>query len=330
MPVIPIVHCFDNNYVIPAAVAFYSLLEKSNNNYNYKIYVLHEDITQLNQEKLRATIKKFKNAELIFIDFNGHADFESDWNKIKTKGHYSKAVFFFKLSISSLIKEHKKVIVSDVDVIYLNDISKDFIEYYHDDDDNYVSGVFAVDKILSYNDVYKKSFSDEEISQLKIGGGYFFMNAELIRKDNLETKFKDYLEINSHRLIQLEQDVLNLCCHPKVGKLPLRNMVCNYVYSMYDREEFVNEVNYTKEELLDAYDNPIQLHYASSIKPWNKLDSIKANLWLECLLKTEFYEEYFSSIEQLARPNGEKKLFSLTLPLKKNKKFRFDITKIKN
>ncbi|EGQ7902709.1 glycosyltransferase family 8 protein [Vibrio alginolyticus] len=329
MQVIPIVHCFDNNYVIPAAVAFYSLLEKSDKNYKYQIYVLHEDITLLNQEKLKKTIQKFKNSELIFINFNENVDFENDWKNIKTKGHYSKAMFY-KLSISSLIKEHKKMIVSDVDVIYLNDISKDFIEYNNNDDNNYISGVFSVDKILSYNDVYKKSFSNEEISQLKIGAGYFFMNADLIRKDNLEKRFKDYLEKNSHRLIQPEQDVLNFCCHPRVGKLPLRNMVCNYVYSMYDRKEFVDEVNYTKEELLDAYDNPIQLHYASRVKPWNKLDSIKANLWLECILKTEFFEDYFSSLEQLARPNGEKKLFSFTLPLKKNKKFRLDILKIKS
>lgn len=67
MPVIPIVHCFDNNYIIPAAVAFYSLLEKSNNNYNYKIYVLHEDITQLNQDKLRATIKNSKMQNLFLL-----------------------------------------------------------------------------------------------------------------------------------------------------------------------------------------------------------------------------------------------------------------------
>ena len=31
-------HCFDNNYVIPAGVAFYSLLENANPNYFYKIY----------------------------------------------------------------------------------------------------------------------------------------------------------------------------------------------------------------------------------------------------------------------------------------------------
>ena len=38
---IPIMFCFDNNYVIPAAVAFYSMLENCNKNYFYRMYVLH-------------------------------------------------------------------------------------------------------------------------------------------------------------------------------------------------------------------------------------------------------------------------------------------------
>ena len=37
MEIIPVVHCFDNNYVLPAAVAFYSLLENADSNYFYRI-----------------------------------------------------------------------------------------------------------------------------------------------------------------------------------------------------------------------------------------------------------------------------------------------------
>ncbi|QRZ21893.1 hypothetical protein H9L11_11915 [Vibrio sp. sp1] len=66
MQVIPIVHCFDNNYVIPAAVAFYSLLEKSDKNYKYQIYVLHEDITLLNQEKLKKNHTKIQKLRTYF------------------------------------------------------------------------------------------------------------------------------------------------------------------------------------------------------------------------------------------------------------------------
>ena len=51
--IIPIMHSFDNNYVIPASVAFLSMLENADKNYFYKLYVLHSDITEKNQKELK-------------------------------------------------------------------------------------------------------------------------------------------------------------------------------------------------------------------------------------------------------------------------------------
>ncbi len=43
---ISIFFTFDDNYVVPAAVAFYSLLKHAKENIFYKMYVLHSDITE--------------------------------------------------------------------------------------------------------------------------------------------------------------------------------------------------------------------------------------------------------------------------------------------
>jgi lipopolysaccharide biosynthesis glycosyltransferase len=56
---IPIMHCFDNNFVIPAAVSFYSMLDNANPRYDYKLYVLHSDITVRNQDKLKELVSGF-------------------------------------------------------------------------------------------------------------------------------------------------------------------------------------------------------------------------------------------------------------------------------
>lgn len=50
--VIPVIHFFDNNYVVPAAVSFYSMLTNANKDYEYALYVGHSDITDENQKKL--------------------------------------------------------------------------------------------------------------------------------------------------------------------------------------------------------------------------------------------------------------------------------------
>lgn len=71
---IPVLHFFNNKYVIPAAVSFSSMLENADKNQNYILYVGHSDITKENQEKLKKTIENFSNAQLKFINMNNKFD----------------------------------------------------------------------------------------------------------------------------------------------------------------------------------------------------------------------------------------------------------------
>ena len=86
--IIPVMHCFDNNYVIPAAVSFYSMLENADAKYEYKLYVLHSDITQQNRVKLTQVVQKFPNASIEFVNMSNK--FNDIWQDLKFSGHYSK------------------------------------------------------------------------------------------------------------------------------------------------------------------------------------------------------------------------------------------------
>lgn len=81
---IPVVHFFNNKYVIPAAVSFYSMLENASKEHRYVLYVGHSDISKVNQEKLRALVQKFNNAKIIFLDMKNK--FEDLFNKTKWGG----------------------------------------------------------------------------------------------------------------------------------------------------------------------------------------------------------------------------------------------------
>ena len=326
---IPIFHCFNNNFVIPAAVAFYSLLENANKNYNYEIIVAHNDISNENQLKLCEVIKKFKNASLRFINMK---NFFMDWEKVNSKCHYSKEMFY-KLKVASILSGYSKIIVSDVDVIYERDISEDFIKFL-DDDENYLAGVFGVEKISYFKKIYEKEFTLEEINKLKIGAGYFFMNLEKIREDNLEEKFLKELENNIDRIKQPEQDILNMVCYPKIKKIPLRNMVCTYVYKLYDKENLQDEKNWTAKELKEAMENPVQIHYAGPEKPWNKYDSLKSDNWFYYLSQTLFLKEVLNNIENEIRPKIDgggvaKRIFRLLIPITFKRKLVLTLDKIK-
>lgn len=299
---IPLMFCFDNNYVIPAAVAFYSLLEHANRDYKYTMYVLHTDISYENQEKLQETIKPFSDfAELIFVDMENK--FEGLWDRIATKGHFSKEVMY-KVLVASIFPKYDKIIVSDVDVVFLNDISQSYFDL-DVSEDYYLAGVKMIGKMKWYLDQYLQWFTEEEVEKLSgFCGGYIVFNLKKLREDNMEEKFIKCFETEGHRINQLEQDVLNLCCYPKTKRLPLKYVACSYMWDEYKTEEDkATDVYYSKEEIEDAMNNTVQLHYATSTKPWKNVDSTKSEVWFEYLAKTNFLKEYLQKLpKQIVLP----------------------------
>ena len=301
---IPIMFCFDNNYVIPAGVAFYSLLENANKKYHYKFFVLHSDITQENQEKLKESIQEFGElVDITFIDMEHR--FQDLWDSISITGHFSKEVMY-KVLVASIFPQYDKIITSDVDVVFLDDISESYTSF-NTDDDIYIAGTKMVGKMSWYMSFYEKDFTKEEIKKLgSFCGGYLIFNLKKIRLDEMENKFIECFKENGKRINQMEQDILNLCCYPKIKHLPLKYVACSYLWDIYkDEQDLLTDANYSKEEILDAMNNTVQLHYATSIKPWNKLDCTKSEEWFKYLVKTPFLKQYLLNLQESIQKNLE-------------------------
>jgi len=101
--IIPVAHCFDNNYVIPAAVSFLSMLENASKYHSYELYVFHADITDENQQKLQDVVAKFDNASLIFVNIASQLPL-LEIPKIEGS-HYTNEMYF-KLLLPSLLHQH--------------------------------------------------------------------------------------------------------------------------------------------------------------------------------------------------------------------------------
>ena len=292
--VIPIMHCFDNNYVIPAAVSFYSMLKNANSNYIYKLYVLHSDITVQNQIKLKRIVNQFPNAALEFIDM-AHR-FDDLWKDLQFAGHYSKEVLY-KLLVASIFPQYDKLIITDVDVVFLGDISPSFFSF-EKDDDVYFAGVHQIMPhntwLANYYNNYIENFGPQSIEQIKICGGYLVANLNKLRSDNMEKTFVDYLKRNAYRLLQSEQDVINFCCaQTKIKYLSLKYVVCSYQFDLFeDVEPLPVDPFYSTEEILDSLHNPVQLHYATGIKPWNQINSTKSDIWYQYLAESGFFMDF--------------------------------------
>ncbi len=291
---IPIMFCFDTNYVIPAAAAFYSLLEHASKEYDYTFYVLHSDITERQQEKLRETIKEFDNCKIEYIDMNHRLD--DIWNKIYAGGHFSKEVMY-KLLVASIFPNIDKLVVSDVDVIFLDDISDSYFQL-TDKDDAYLAGVKPIGKIVGYLDQYAPEWTTSEISKMgNVCGGYLVMNLKKIREDDYEKVFLKALDDNGYRLNQMEQDIFNITCWGKVKHLHLKYVACSYMWDYYKTDEDKEtDVNYSKEEIEEAMEHPVQLHYATGIKPWKNPDCTLSEVWYKYIMKTPFAQEFLDSL----------------------------------
>lgn len=305
---IPIMFCFDTNYVIPAAVAFYSLLEHANKEYKYIFYVLHTDISKDQQKKLRETLVSFEDIyQLKFINMENKL--EDLWNKINSKVHFTKEVLY-KLLVASLFPQHDKIIVSDVDVVFLRDISDSYFSFDAKKDDYYMAGVKPIGYLKKFNTVYKDNFTEEEIELMNGNcGGYIVFNLYKIREDKLEEEFLDYIEKYADKIIYPEQDVLNIVTKGKIKYLDLNYVTCTYMWDFYaNPEDLDSDDNYSKKELLDAMNNPVQLHYASTEKPWKYVDTIKSEVWFQYIVKTAFLEDYLKKLPDMLikRPVAKK------------------------
>ncbi|OOY31571.1 glycosyltransferase [Thioclava sp. F36-6] len=296
--IVPVALFFDKNYLIPASVAITSLLMNSNRNYEYHIHVFYNDIPDDDISTLSELCSGFSNARFFSRDMGGR--FLDLFSKTKTKGHYTKEMYY-KFLVPSLMPDYPKAIVTDVDVVFLGDVSSTF-ENSIRSPDTLIAGCKVpapYDSLYGRNiEKYRSQFSDDEIAKLNVGGGYYVFNLDAMRREGVEKKLIDVAHINAYRLKQPEQDVISLVCHPRIEILPLASMICSYCYDIFSESDSFEKVpGYSAEDVKLAINNPIQLHFATRVKPWNTPGSTKSEVWHKYICMTPFLKSYLESLD---------------------------------
>lgn len=273
---IPIFFTFNNNYVEPACVAFYSLLNSAKENVFYKMYVLHSDITKEKQQLLTDIVNKKNNGDLSFI--NTETFMENNWEKGNFEGHNKRTQFtkdtILKCFGAKFFPQYDKIIYSDVDIVVVDDISE---LYNMDVKDKYLLGVKN-----PFMKCYKNELSHlqkeyyETLKDSYLGGGIWVMNLQKIREDNIEEKMIDIINNDSIVKRWPDQDIINIACQNKVGFIPLNYISYPYLIDILKIPDFIS--HYTKEELYDSIINPKIIHFAG-IKPWNNNPNYSSLWW---------------------------------------------------
>ncbi len=299
---IPIAFAFDKNYLIAAGACIYSLLEsiaKANKKIRYTLHALVLGLNEEDKAKLYQIAEPFKEFAVLEVkDIEPFLDtipnpFDEDFTK-----RFSKMVLV-KYFLADLFPKYSKMVWSDVDVIFCNEFSADFLNI-KEDDENYFYGVL------------------EGGGGCHVLEGFLFCNLDYQRKKNFTLRMHDLLKGNEAK----EELDFTKWCWPNVKALGIEYCIFPLYYTIKDfSNAYLNE-NY-KKTILEALKNPIIIHYDAwwgAVKPWDYPFGLKADLWLNALAKTPFMSDYTKQMHTNARfyttKMAQQHYFSSTVPSK--------------
>lgn len=317
---IPIFFTFNEAYALPAAVAFDSLLRHASREHSYALHVLHPALSQRAKAELERVVGRYEHTELHFHDTTGLLD---NTSAAQGKSHFSPEIYF-KLTAASFFPQYERILCSDVDVVFCDDISPAITAF--EGEDFYIAGVDTV--LPTTRAQLYSAFSTEERYWFdrEICAGFLLYNLAAIRRDGLEAKLRQYYLDHYPQLPFPEQDCMAVCCRERVRHLSMHYVVCNNYYSASP----LNTPFYSLNTCLPADDkarrsvyahalaHPIQLHYAGADKPWNSLLVPQQQRWLAALWRSGATPFYLRVLPMLLRLKLRR--YSLSRFLEKAKK----------
>ncbi|WQX77071.1 glycosyltransferase family 8 protein [Helicobacter pylori] len=319
--IIPIVVTFDNNYCIPAGVSLYSMLanakrerERERVKLFYQIHCLVEGLSLENIAKLEETIAPFSAFSSIeFLDITDKeleprhnyrkldpliaSEIKKLYLKLNafSQKRFSKMImcrFFF----ASLFPQYDKIIMFDVDTLFVNDMSESFFIPL---ETHYFGAVREKDLIAinrnSAKDLYElrqmhaksigvaDAFPNLEEAQILFdnyfNAGFLALNLKLWREENLENQLIAFFILKNEKLLFNDQDALCFVCRGRILELP---------YSYNAHPSFLDTPSFP------SIKEARMLHFWGD-KPWKLLSVIGAKKWHEILIQTPFKDAYFNA-----------------------------------
>lgn len=264
---IPIFYAIDDTYAKFVAVSIKSLIMNANNNYNYDINVIYENLSEENAQKLKSL--ETDNVKIILTEMNQNLSMITDKLGNRLREYTFTLTIFFRLFIPVMFPKYDKCIYVDADTVISDDISR---LYNEDLGDNYLGCI--VDKSTIDNEILASYF--EEVVGIPrdkyINSGVLLMNSKKLRELKIDEKFLDLYTKYGFDVIAPDQDYINsMCCgHIK------------YLSDIYDAMPNPNN---------KEVENPVIIHYNLFLKPWQYDDVQYYDYFWKYAKSTPFYDE---------------------------------------
>lgn len=256
MPIekIPIVVAADNNYAETLAVCLYSILQNTSSYIDF--FILSDGITAENIRKIKASINRFKNFTISFIDMN-----KFNLQQFPQISRFTGSVFS-RYFIPDICKKYDKVIYTDADVVFMDDI-----KFYYDIDLE-GKGIAAVSEELGkirggkYNHEYRKKLFGISPSHQYFANGNIILSCKYWKEHNITEKLINKTKELENLLVCPDLDVMNIIFQNNYKRLHF--MYCATVHRYMETDG--------NEEMLEGYRHPFIIHYSGIKKPWKTKD----------------------------------------------------------
>ena len=254
-----------------------SLLENAEKDTFYDIFILHGPGVDFRNSKLNDLTGKYGNCRLTFRKVEGEFVGGYEIRGIPETAYY-------RLISPDLIPEYDKILYSDVDVIFREDLTK----YYEIDlKDNYFG---AVDTCSVLRPSYQKYLKDEYNYDYR--DGYYYSGNLVINCKQLlaDGKLEEFRRLGKNNYHQQDMTIINLTCKHRIMPMTPAYCVSTPLYTLMTERRAEMDALYGKAEIEHALTSGI-VHY-NGAKPWNE-PCPNADIWWSYYRKSLFFEEKF-------------------------------------
>ena len=202
-----IFYACDDHYVKYMSVSVVSLIKNASDKRNYAIHVLHTEISEENQKKLKTLARP--NVTIDFVDVSEQLEKLKD--NLALRDYYTSTTYY-RFFIADLFPNIDKAIYIDGDTTVLDDIAG---LYQYNLGDNLVGAV--PEMVMRYQDIYG-TYAEEVLNISRaayFNAGILLINCAKFRWDWIYRKFVELMKTYTFVVTQ-DEDYLNILCQNKI------------------------------------------------------------------------------------------------------------------
>ncbi len=290
--VVPVAFATDSAYCVYTCVTLNSILQNRRADYfiRFLLLVPHDFSDEARQLAL-TTVNLYQNCSVEFIDMAGAFD------DAHIEIAHINIVTYYRLLLPALLPDCEKCLYLDSDVVVCGDLRELLV---HDIEEYYLAGVNAPWFVLYADKEYYKNIAGLPSMDSYVNAGVLLLNLKKLRQDGIDQQL---MELSNKKFPVQDQDIINIACYGGILLLPLRYNAMTNVYLEIEKYKEV----FAPDEIEDAWNHPVIVHYATKNKPWLDRSLAMADRWWCSLVRTEAERALLFKLIDISTADSERK-----------------------